>query len=302
MRSSPCRKAMLILSALLPLFIAAQNVGVGTVTPYMKLHVSSPSDTALLLLDNNTPLDVNTSAGIYIKNGSYFTGAIKTTGTGTAYARLGFFTYANAFQNNLFERLSVTDAGDVGIGTITPSARLEVNGNVKITGGSPGDGKVLTSDAAGLASWQAMPGAGTGFKAIVGAGGFNVTSDENTTIIFTAKEYDDVPSFFSTAFITPSTGLYHFDALVNWNITSVASASQYVLVVSVDGIDRHGNVMQVPAGGPGGYRTQAASFDMKLTAGQSVSLYVLQTSGIIQTILGSVGLTHYSYFSGRRVY
>jgi hypothetical protein len=44
--------------------------------------------------------------------------------------------------------------GNVGIGTSSPSAKLEVNGQVKITGGSPGAGKVLTSDAGGLATWQ----------------------------------------------------------------------------------------------------------------------------------------------------
>lgn|GEM_PF-1855520 len=43
---------------------------------------------------------------------------------------------------------------NVGIGTTNPGAKLEVAGQVKITGGSPGAGKVLTSDAAGLASWQ----------------------------------------------------------------------------------------------------------------------------------------------------
>ncbi|MFZ5552999.1 MAG: tail fiber domain-containing protein, partial [Bacteroidota bacterium] len=46
--------------------------------------------------------------------------------------------------------------GNVGIGTSTPGAKLEVNGQVKITGGIPGAGKVLTSDATGLATWQAL--------------------------------------------------------------------------------------------------------------------------------------------------
>lgn len=48
-------------------------------------------------------------------------------------------------------------AGSVGIGTTTPGSALEVNGQVKITGGTPGTGKVLTSDAAGLASWGTGP-------------------------------------------------------------------------------------------------------------------------------------------------
>jgi hypothetical protein len=45
---------------------------------------------------------------------------------------------------------------NIGIGTtsVTSGAKLEVAGQVKITGGSPGTGKVLTCDASGLGSWQ----------------------------------------------------------------------------------------------------------------------------------------------------
>ena len=50
--------------------------------------------------------------------------------------------------------------GNVGIGTTSPGATLEVAGLVKITGGSPANGKVLTSDADGLASWQNPTGGG----------------------------------------------------------------------------------------------------------------------------------------------
>ncbi|RYE17962.1 MAG: hypothetical protein EOP51_22940 [Sphingobacteriales bacterium] len=57
-------------------------------------------------------------------------------------------------------------AQNVGIGTSTPAARLEVAGGLKVTdsvsigthlrisGGAPGAGKVLTSDATGLATWM----------------------------------------------------------------------------------------------------------------------------------------------------
>ena len=54
--------------------------------------------------------------------------------------------------------LSATDS--IGIGTTSPTAQLEVNGQVKITGGSPGADKVLTSDASGLGSWQTPAGGG----------------------------------------------------------------------------------------------------------------------------------------------
>lgn len=41
----------------------------------------------------------------------------------------------------------------VGIGTATPSEKLEVKGSVKIVDGTEGAGKILTSDANGKASW-----------------------------------------------------------------------------------------------------------------------------------------------------
>jgi len=43
--------------------------------------------------------------------------------------------------------------GNVGIGTAHPGARLEIAGQVKITGGSPGEGKVLASNTSGLGNW-----------------------------------------------------------------------------------------------------------------------------------------------------
>ncbi|SEJ86198.1 hypothetical protein SAMN05216327_1308 [Dyadobacter sp. SG02] len=51
-------------------------------------------------------------------------------------------------------------AQNVGIGTTTPAAKLHVVGNVAIQDGTQGAGKVLTSDAAGIASWKAPVGSG----------------------------------------------------------------------------------------------------------------------------------------------
>lgn len=45
------------------------------------------------------------------------------------------------------------NGGNVGIGTNSPDSKLDVDGQVKIRGGNPGTGKVLTSDADGLATW-----------------------------------------------------------------------------------------------------------------------------------------------------
>lgn len=55
--------------------------------------------------------------------------------------------------------VSILSSGNVGIGTSTPTTKLEVRSNtqgaVKIADGTQGDGKILTSDANGVGTWQA---------------------------------------------------------------------------------------------------------------------------------------------------
>jgi len=47
-------------------------------------------------------------------------------------------------------------AGALGVGGLIHGYSMAVfDGQIKISGGTPGAGKILTSDAAGLASWQA---------------------------------------------------------------------------------------------------------------------------------------------------
>ncbi|MCX6316842.1 MAG: hypothetical protein NTW29_06105 [Bacteroidetes bacterium] len=293
---------LMLLFLFSPALLLSQNIGIGTPAPAMKLQISSNTDTNLLMLENTNILGVNTNSGMYFKNGVYYTGAVKAIGTGAVFARMGFFTFATADPNGLQERMSITDDGNVGIGILVPDAKLDINGLIKIRGGIPGAGKVLSSDVNGLATWQMPAELGSAFKATIGSGGFNVSSSANTPIIFTGEDYDDPSAFFSTEFFAPATGLYHFDALITWDITGVAFNTQYVIAATVDGSDKHADVLQVPGGSGSRYRTQSLSFDLKLTSGQRVGLYANQDSGIIQTILGNSGAVRYSFFSGRRVY
>jgi len=80
--------------------------------------------------------------------------------------------------------------GFVGICTTNPSAKLEVAGQIKITGGLPGNKKVLTSDANGLASWQTVAAGGADADAVVGN---EVINTNNATLIRSGAGTDASP-------------------------------------------------------------------------------------------------------------
>jgi hypothetical protein len=63
---------------------------------------------------------------------------------------------------NFLKAANIYSIGNVGIGTTSPGATLEIAGQIKITGGSPAAGKFLMCDANGLATWQTLlPGSVT---------------------------------------------------------------------------------------------------------------------------------------------
>ncbi len=71
-------------------------------------------------------------------------------GNDSTVSLMEFNTIVDILRNWFFDNVT----GYMGLGTDTPDAKLDVAGQVKISGGSPGIGKVLTSDATGLATWE----------------------------------------------------------------------------------------------------------------------------------------------------
>lgn len=145
------------------------NVGIGITAPLGRLDVqgavartgSAPTTPSFYVTGTLNSGQTGPSAGnIEFRHDN------QTQGIGFGYNTI-YQTGNNTNQDlNLLSRGSspITlnaygySTGNVGIGTASPGAKLEVNGQVKITGGTPGAGKVLTSDAAGLASWGTPAG------------------------------------------------------------------------------------------------------------------------------------------------
>lgn len=78
--------------------------------------------------------------------------------------------------------MTVDLSGNFGIGTTSPAQKLDVNGTFAVRGGSPGSGKVLTSDADGDASWTTPPTvSGTSGQVTYFNGTNSVTSESGFT-------------------------------------------------------------------------------------------------------------------------
>ncbi|MES2775765.1 MAG: hypothetical protein V4722_16440 [Bacteroidota bacterium] len=123
------RKLLLPLLVLCCAAAGAQNAGIGITIPLSKLHIAS-ADSNLLMINNTSTAAPGENANIVFKNGASYTGAIRsridTTIFTSSYSSLSFYTYANNSLNNLKERMTINDNGDVGIGIIRPIYRLHL--------------------------------------------------------------------------------------------------------------------------------------------------------------------------------
>jgi Carboxypeptidase regulatory-like domain len=156
---------------------ATGNVGLGgNATPTVGVHINrtdAASDT--VKITNNTTGHTSTD-GLDIRT------------TGNAAEIINRENASLAFGTNNTESMRIDALGNIGIGTTTPTVKLEVAGQVKISGGAPGSGKVLTSDAAGLASWQTpsapvVTGTITGFVRLFDPYGNGVYTNLANTLV-----------------------------------------------------------------------------------------------------------------------
>jgi hypothetical protein len=119
------------------------NVGIGGSTfPQSRVHINNTDGTNTdVRITNNTTGHAATDGLVISENAN----VASITNTENANLTLG---------TNNTARINIGAAGNVVVNAPTSGPALEVNGTVKINGGTPGAGKVLTSDALGNATWQ----------------------------------------------------------------------------------------------------------------------------------------------------
>ena len=119
------------------------NIGIGTITPAYKLDISSTSgsgrqDMFRILAGGNTS---GNGAAIVLGSTQTHAGYISGLQTGS---NTGDLTFGTNTSGSYAERMRIAGSnGNVGIGTTTPSQKLDVAGNIKISNQS---GSVATPD------------------------------------------------------------------------------------------------------------------------------------------------------------
>ncbi|WP_326984328.1 hypothetical protein VUJ46_07285 [Chryseobacterium sp. MYb264] len=161
--------------------------------------------------------------------------------------------------------LVVTASGNMGIGTINPAAKLDISngstaGAIKITDGTQGEGKVLTSDENGVGTWQ---NASNTFVGLSINRGTNTAVATNAAMPLTGILYSFGLNLNTPAvnqFQVKETGIYLITFRVN---AGGGTATLFTLTNVTDG-----NVAEVVSGDASNYRI-IGSHATRLVAGKT---------------------------------
>ena len=171
-----------------------------------------------------------------------------------------------------------------------------VTGQLKINGGAPATGKVLTSDATGLGSWVS-PAYDSSKNTAFCAQNLSAQSFSGTFIPTLPSElYDDGNSFASNVFTVPATGVYHFVAEGFFNFTSVSALTTLRMMIENTGSTVYGdNAVIIPLSYTGFYSLQSTA-NVKLTIGTQIQVRINVSGSPGTQSLSSIKLKGYRIY------
>ena len=198
------------------IFDNGTNVGIGTTSPAAALHVNGDT----LLVSSGTTAQVTFE-------GKESEARFGQDGTGAFFASDTPGKAVRFYTNNgtLNEGLRVTSASNVGIGTAAPTQKLEVAGNLKISGGGSAlvfpDGSVMSSAAMGVGGGTITGvNAGTGLSGGGTSGG--VTLNNTGVLSFNGRP----------GMVIPAIGDYSFSQISGAAVTAQLPAASVVRAIT----------------------------------------------------------------------
>ncbi|RYY71262.1 MAG: hypothetical protein EOO13_03720 [Chitinophagaceae bacterium] len=186
---------------------------------------------------------------------------------------------------------------------LNDGVNITVANILKIQGGNPGTGKILTSDATGTATWQnpaAAANTNTGFAAYSGSAN-PVASNASFTAVKVggySERFDDGSLFNTTTseYTAPAAGLYKFDVEIIWVFGAYPGSKEYGIALFRNGTSTpYSPADFLPYTGAGLATSQRGTFTLKLNAGDKVDVRVYQKTTLNALVLSSE-------FMGYRVY
>jgi hypothetical protein len=216
-----------------------RNVGIGTTRPESTLHISSTGSTRLIIeADSDNITESDNAFIIFRQDGGLEEAAIwkgnnvggndnslniantSTVGSGG----IRFFTQVASGYTQAIERMSITNIGNIGVGSTNPTSNFDVGGNVKITG------IVTASSFIGTTFIGNLTGTATTATAL--------TSDAsvNTSGILTATKFVGDGSGLTGIVATSSGGIFLQNNDVNIGAASTINFTSNFTVESTAGI------------------------------------------------------------------
>src|SRR5436190_3408745 len=182
--------------------------------------------------------------------------------------------------------------GNTGIGTSAPTAKLDINGSLRLRSGGPKAGSVLIStDANGNADWQdpvAFHASGTGIDS------FAIPANTWTKFIFSNfTEYNSGLHYQPVAsqFVAPVKGFYHFTAQADLAFTN--TTNQGIALKR----SRYGAISNIAYKmlNHGGVSVSGTLYNNKEGTGMEISTEVLLEAGDIIWLEVYHGTATYTY-------